>query len=96
MKNPVPPKVNKSAYFGFYDDKGGVLINYIDSVSRKITTPIRTSSYVIPGRETRAMGRNMGVNQGKQVNEYKKKLPPGARNRVNGVWLGGTRRRAEK
>jgi len=96
MKNPVPPKVNKSAYFGFYDDKGGVLINYIDSVSRKITTPIRTSSYVIPGRGTRAMGRNMGVNQGKQVNEYKKKLPPGARNRVNGVWLGGTRRRAEK
>jgi hypothetical protein len=92
MKNPVPPKVNKWAYFGFYDDKAGVLINYIDSVSRKISTPIPTSSYVISGRGT----KTMEINQGKQVNEYEKKLPPGARNRVNGALLGGTRRRAEK
>jgi len=97
MKNPVPPKVNKWAYFGFYDDKAGVLIKYIDSVSRKISTPMQIPSYdLISGRGARTMRRNIVINQGKQVNEYKKKLPPGARNRVNGVWLGGTRRRAEK
>ena len=32
MKNPVPPRVNQCAYFGFYDDPdAGVLISYINS-----------------------------------------------------------------
>jgi len=38
MKNPVPPKMQKCAYFGFYDDPtAGVLIKYINCAGRKIT-----------------------------------------------------------
>jgi len=44
MKNPVPPKVKSCAYFGLYEGDGGVLINYIDCLGKRIESISNTLS----------------------------------------------------
>ena len=79
MKNPVPPRVNQCAYFGFYDDPdAGVLISYINSDGGNSDSKKNKSKNSPPFTENASKAGNV------RTNTFTRK-------RVNTILLGGKR-----
>lgn len=92
MKNPVPLRVNRCAYFGFYDDPdAGVLISYVNCSGRKIIKGLARkntrNAYTYKANST-ASYKSDATNQNVRGKKFTRK-------RINTWGLLGGKRRAE-